>query len=71
MHGRSHGIMTGSGTSALVLALWALGLHGKRVAVPNGVCYSVPLAVILSGNEPVYLDIDRETLSLGVAQLRK
>jgi dTDP-4-amino-4,6-dideoxygalactose transaminase len=71
MHDRSHGIMTGSGTSALVLSLWALGLHGKRVVIPNGVCYSVPLAVILSGNEPVYLDIDRETLSLGVAQLRK
>lgn len=71
MHDRSHGVMTGSGTSALVLALWSLGLHGKRVAIPNGVCYSVPLAVILSGNEPVYLDIDRETLSLGVAQLRK
>ncbi len=71
MHGRSHGLMAGSGTSALVLALWGLGLTGKRIAIPNGVCYSVPLAVHLSGNDPVYLDIDRETLSVGVAQLKK
>lgn len=69
MHQREHGIMTGSGTSALVLALWALGLHGKRIAIPCGVCYSVPLAVYLSGNEPVYLDIDRETLSLSEGEL--
>jgi|GEM_PF-1212903 len=70
-HQRSHGILTGSGTSALILSLWALGLRGKTVAIPNGVCYSVPMAVYLSGNKPMYVDLDLDTLSLGITEFEK
>lgn len=57
MHEREFGVLTSSGTAALVQAIWALGLSGKRIAIPNNVCFSVPLAVYLSGNEPVWIDV--------------
>lgn len=50
--------LTGNGTIALVIALESLGLKNKKIAVPVNACYSVPQAVIFSGNEPVYFDID-------------
>lgn len=56
--------LVGSGTAGLFLAIRALGISGKGIAIPNGVCPNVPLAVLLSGNVPVYLDISQRTLGL-------
>lgn len=47
----------------------ALGLHGKGVAIPAGVCLNVPLSVHYAGATPIYCDIDPETLGLSLATL--
>jgi len=49
--------------------MWALGLANKRIAIPNNVCYSVPLAVYLSGNEPVWVDIDKKNMRMNLKDL--
>jgi dTDP-4-amino-4,6-dideoxygalactose transaminase len=64
LHSREHCLLTANGTTALYLALKAVGLSGARVGIPAGVCLNVPLAVLYSGNHPVYLDIDEGTLGL-------
>ncbi len=64
LHGREHAVLFGNGTTAIVAALRALGVRGAGVAIPNGVCYHVPLAVIHSGNTPHYLDIDPDDFGL-------
>lgn len=56
-------------TTGIVLALRARGLTTARVGIPNGVCIQVPLAVLWSGNTPVYLDVDPHTLGLSTAIL--
>jgi dTDP-4-amino-4,6-dideoxygalactose transaminase len=48
----------------------ALGLQGKGVAVPAGVCLDVPLSVHYSGASPVYCDIDLQTLGLSLDTLK-
>ena len=67
---REYSRIVGSGTIGLYLSLKALGLRGQSVAIPNNVCFNVPLAVILSGNSPLYVDIDFQTLSLSPGSLR-
>jgi dTDP-4-amino-4,6-dideoxygalactose transaminase len=69
IHQRSHCQLIGNGTAGLALALRALGVHGGNVAIPNGVCPNVPMGVYFSGNQPVYLDVDDESLGLSVAAL--
>jgi dTDP-4-amino-4,6-dideoxygalactose transaminase len=69
--GRAHGLLVGRGTTALAIALRALGLAGARVGVPASVCYAVPLAVELSGNVPALVDVDPATGNAGVAQLER
>jgi dTDP-4-amino-4,6-dideoxygalactose transaminase len=64
LHSREHSLLTANGTTALYLALKAIGLSGARVGIPAGVCLNVPLAVLYSGNQPVYLDVEEETLGL-------
>lgn len=70
-HQREHCALVGSATIGLALALQAVGVQGKFVAVPNSVCLNVPLAVIYAGGIPVYCDIDSETLGLSVKSLRR
>lgn len=49
-------VATGSGTSALFLALWSLGAHGKNVAIPGYVCAAVRNAVLMGGGAPRVID---------------
>lgn len=70
LHHQNHCHLVGNATSGLVLALGALGVKGKKVAIPNGVCPNVPVAVLLSGNAPVYIDISANDLGLSIADLR-
>ncbi|MBN1938048.1 MAG: aminotransferase class I/II-fold pyridoxal phosphate-dependent enzyme [Candidatus Aminicenantes bacterium] len=58
-------ITTTSGTTALHLALAALGLGpGDEVIVPDHTMIAVPYAVLYTGAKPVLLDVDRETFGL-------
>jgi dTDP-4-amino-4,6-dideoxygalactose transaminase len=67
--GRCHGgfaAACGSGTDALVLALWALGLgYGEEVIVPSMTFFATAEAVISAGCVPRIADVDPDTLLLG------
>lgn len=69
IHQQSYCHPVGNATTGLYLALAALGLQGKRVAIPNSVCPNVPLAVLLSGNIPVYLDVTTRDLGIDIGKL--
>jgi dTDP-4-amino-4,6-dideoxygalactose transaminase len=69
IHQQSYCHPVGNATTGLCLALAALGLQGKRVAIPNSVCPNVPLAVLLSGNTPVYLDVTTRDLGIDIGEL--
>ena len=53
-------LFTRNGTTAIWLLLKALGLKKKKIVVPVNVCVAVPLAIILSGNEPYFVDINED-----------
>ena len=67
--GKTHCLLTANATTGICLALRAAGIQDRMVGIPDGVCMNVPLAVIFSGNTPVYLDIDPATLGLSPAIL--
>jgi len=69
LHQQSYCHPVGNATTGLCLAINALGLSGKRVAIPNSVCPNVPLAVLLSGNTPVYFDVTMRDLGIDIAEL--
>ncbi|MBI3553494.1 MAG: DegT/DnrJ/EryC1/StrS family aminotransferase [Elusimicrobia bacterium] len=71
LHQRKHVLPAGNATAGLCLALKALGVEGKKVAIPASVCVNVPLAVLLSGNEPVFFDIDPKDFGISVEALRQ
>jgi perosamine synthetase len=58
MHGCAHGIATNSGTTAIHLAIEALGLRWKRIACPTMAMVAVPNAIISAGSTPVFVDSD-------------
>ena len=58
-----HVIATSSCTLGMILALQALGLRGKRVAVPSFTFNATGLACYWTGNELNYVDVD-ETLTV-------
>jgi len=64
-------ITTTSGTTALHLALAALGIGpGDEVVVPDHTMIAVPYAVLYTGAKPVLLDVDRETFGLDPDRVR-
>jgi len=69
LHGREYAIMLGNATMGIALSLKASGIFGKKVAIPNNVCINVPMAVIFSGNELVYIDICRDDFGLDPERL--
>lgn len=56
--GQKHAVAVANGTSALELAIEALGLRGKRVAVPALTWPSPANAVVVRGALPVLVDVD-------------
>jgi dTDP-4-amino-4,6-dideoxygalactose transaminase len=67
--GTSHAVGVASGTDALELALRALELRpGSEVLCPNLTAVATAAAVIRAGLEPVFVDVDPETLTLSVEQ---
>jgi len=69
LHGKSDACLIGNATSGITMALNAAGIKNKKVAIPNNVCINVPMAVIYSSNEPLYLDISEDDLGLDPRQL--
>lgn len=60
MHDLAHCVTTNNGTSALHLALWALGIKpGDEVIVPVNTFIATAEAVVLCGATPVFVDHDR------------
>lgn len=53
-----------NGTSALILALRALGVEGKRVITTPFTYVATLSALLAAGCEPVFVDVDPETLCL-------
>jgi perosamine synthetase len=69
---RRHAVCVSSGTTALELALWALGglSPGDEVLVPAGGFPAAAHAVLRAGGRPVLVDIDGRdwTMDLGAAR---
>jgi dTDP-4-amino-4,6-dideoxygalactose transaminase len=70
LHRREYAYLTGNATTALYCALKSLGLSNARIAISNSCCFNVVLSILLSGNEPVFLDISKKTLGLCADALR-
>jgi len=64
MVGVKYAIATNSCTSALELTLRSLGIEDKKVLVPTETFVATGNSVILSGNTPVFTDIDKSTLCM-------
>jgi dTDP-4-amino-4,6-dideoxygalactose transaminase len=63
--GSAHAVAVNTGTSALHLALVALGIGaGDEVILPAFTFLADPMAVILAGASPVFADVDPETFDL-------
>jgi dTDP-4-amino-4,6-dideoxygalactose transaminase len=64
-HGTQHGIFMINGTVTLQCALGAYGIGpGDEVIVPALTWYATAMAVHYVGAQPVFVDIDRETLCM-------
>ena len=64
--GSKHGIATNSCTSALEVSIRALGIKNKTILVPTNTFVASVNSIILSGNTPLIVDIDEETLCMSL-----
>lgn len=70
--GAAHAVAVSSGTSALQIALGALGVGpGDEVIVPSLTFLATANAVLLYGATPVFADIDPSTLMLDPAEVAR
>lgn len=68
--GVKHAITTTSGTTALHLALAALGIgQGDEVIVPDFTMIASPFAVLYTGATPIFVDCERETFAIDPAKI--
>jgi perosamine synthetase len=68
--GAEHVVAVNTGTSALHLALHALGIGpGDEVILPSMTFVSDPQAVIMCGAKPVFCDIDAKTLNIDPSKI--
>ena len=65
-------VAVNSGTAALHLALAAFAFHaGKKVLVPAITFISTANAALFNGLEPVFVDVDNDTLGIDLADLER
>jgi aminotransferase EvaB len=70
--GARHCIAVGSGTAALHLALWALGLReGDEVITVSNTCVPTVSAIRLTGATPVFVDVRSDDLLMDVARVEE
>ena len=66
----SHGISTTSGTTALHLALAAMGIgEGDEVVIPDFTMVAVLFAVLYCRATPVFVDADASTWNMDISKL--
>ena len=72
LFGARHAVATTSGTSAIFLALAALGVgHGDEVIVPDVTFIATANAVRLTGATPVLVDVDEATLNIDPGAIQR
>ena len=69
--GSKHGIATNSCTSALEVSIRALGIKNKTILVPTNTFVASVNSIILSGNKPLILDIDKTTLCMSLDSVQQ
>jgi len=70
-HHQEYVCFAGNGTLAISELLRVLDFQKRFVAVPLSVCLNVPLAVLLSGNIPLYIDVEPESMGMDPALLEE
>jgi perosamine synthetase len=66
---RQHAVAVNSGTSALEIALRALGVAGREVVVPANTFFATAAAAVHAGAKVRFADVERTTLALDLATL--
>lgn len=69
--GAKHAIATNSCTSALEIVVKSIGIKGKKILVPSQTFVATGNAVIASGNTPVFVDINKNTLCMSLESIKK
>ncbi len=70
--GAKHCIVVNNGTVSLTLAAMAVGVEANdEVIVPNFTMIATPNSVKMFGAEPVFVDVEPETLCLDIEQVEK
>ena len=64
-------VWTGRGSSAIYALLRALDYKRRYIVVSNNICWSAIAAIILSQNEPYFVDIDNTSQSISPEELAK
>ena len=49
IHGKKFCCLVGNATAGIVMAIEAAGIRDGKIAIPNNVCFNVPLAVFFFG----------------------
>jgi len=68
--GAHYGIAFAYGRSSIVAACKALGITDKEVVMPAYTCRVVAEAVVVSGNRPVFVDIDLADYNMDVSAMK-
>ena len=58
---RRHHLFTGRATTALYLILKKHSITDRSVVIPANICYSIVNAITLTGNRPVFVDVDSDS----------
>lgn len=70
--GTDYIVLTGLARTSITVALKAMQITaGDEVIMPAFICRAVRKAVILSGAQPVYVDLDRNSLDIGLENVNK
>ena len=64
-------VAVSSGTAALFMGLWAMGVRGKRIAIPVYSCAAVRNAVVMAGGTPVAIDVESDSPNIDLGALPK
>jgi dTDP-4-amino-4,6-dideoxygalactose transaminase len=72
LHDATYCIGTSSGTDALHLALWGLGIsRGEEVLLPVNTFFATAEAIVLSGAVPIFIDCDPISYNIDVEKLKE
>lgn len=69
--GAEHAVSVNTATTALTIALKYFDIAGKEVLVPSGSFVTDVSAVYFAGGQPVLVDMNPETLSFDLADLKR